>query len=84
MQKAIAETISRHSGQPISLPPQAHTDAEVQPMNATDLSVAIAYTHLLLEDADAVTQRHIKMLRNHFSIEQIHALNCFIKEKTSL
>ena len=48
------------------------------------ISLAVAYTNLLMEDAGAVTQHHLKMLRGHFSVEQIKELNRFIKEKANL
>lgn len=84
LQQAIADIIAGHTGQSLSLPVVGEQLRESQPLSAADLSMAIAYTNLLLQDPDAVTQRHLKMLRSHFTIEQIYALNRFIKEKTGL
>ena len=44
------------------------------------LAVALAYTHLCLDEPEMVTSRHLKMLRRNFSFEQIHELNTFIRK----
>lgn len=45
-----------------------------------DVSLAIAYASLMVEDPEGVTNRHLKMLRSRFSIEQIKELNELIRQ----
>ena len=78
---AVAETIERQTGKQLNF--TIPGDSSSLPADPGFVALAVAYTNLLLEDPDAVTQRHLKMLRSHFSIEQIHELSRFIKEKAS-
>lgn len=79
---AVAAIIKQRTGKSISLP-DADPVHQQQPCNASEIALGVAYANLLLDDPETVTQHHLKMLRSHFTIEQIHELTRFIKEKTS-
>ena len=81
---AVADAIQQRTGKPsgaLFLQPSSADAGEA--VDPADLALAIAYLNLLLDDPETITQQHLKMLRSRFSVEQIHELNRFIKEKTS-
>ncbi|AHM62550.1 hypothetical protein D770_21505 [Flammeovirgaceae bacterium 311] len=79
---AVAEIIKQRTGKSIRIS-DTNTVLRQQPCAASEIALAVAYANLVLDDPETVTQHHLKMLRSHFSIEQIHELTRFIKEKTS-
>jgi hypothetical protein len=79
---ALKEAIANRTSKPVVL-----SDLEAAGERSGDpaiIALAVAYANLLMDDPEAGTPHHLKMLRSHFSIEQIHELTRFIKEKTSL
>ncbi|WP_224995147.1 hypothetical protein [Cesiribacter sp. SM1] len=79
---AVKETIAKRTGKPVVFS-EMDSDDE-QPGDPAHIALAVAYANLLIDDPETVTPHHLKMLRSHFSIEQIHELTRFIKEKTSV
>ncbi|AHM62631.1 hypothetical protein D770_21920 [Flammeovirgaceae bacterium 311] len=79
---AVAEAIEKHFGKPINYPGRKAND--VQPEEPAKVAMAVAYTNLLIDDSHIATQYHIKMLQSYFTVEEIHALTQFIREKAML
>lgn len=80
---AVADALEQRTGKPSGVLFLQSAGADLsEAADPADVALAIAYLNLLLDDPETITQRHLKMLRSRFSIEQIHELNRFIKEKT--
>ena len=76
--EAVYKVISPSNGEKYI--PGAAEEAGVEiPTEPAQVALAVAYANLCLEEPEMVTSSHLKMLRSHFSFEQIQELNQLIK-----
>lgn len=76
---AIAHVIADNKGRTAEELSLNEGEAAEDKTDESDVALAVAYTSLMVEDPEGVTNRHLKMLRRRFSIEQIKELNELIR-----